>query len=541
MNQAAVKDFLCGAGLALTGFAVLELFFAAGLRPYSPVGWPGFGMIAGAAFFGRRGFFGGAAVVLACYLLNMLQPERFPAFYDGAGPSIAWLLAIVVLSVIAAVLSARLRRAEHSAVLVRGVLESEALLRNITDNIPGLVAYIDAAERYQFANAAYEEWIGMRPEQMLGHTIRELWGDKRYALFEPNLQRVLRGERITYEYAVSNGSVRRMLATYVPDKDGAGRVRGFFVLASDVTELVHARNEAREAHERLERALDGSSVALWETDLRTGRVYLSDAWGDMSGGERGDMVSSVNDLMKLVHPDDLEAARRASLETMKGLRPVAVAEYRVRAGAGADGWRWLLTRGRVTERDPATGRALRMVGTNVDITDRKRMEEALQSVANTDALTGLANRVALADRIGLAIARSRRNGTAFALLYLDIDRFKQVNDSHGHSAGDKLLVQFAMRLRACVRASDSVARLGGDEFIVLLEDLKARDAAQRVAQKILEETRAPARIEAREVTVTTSIGVAYYAGDESGEELLQRADAALYEAKRTGRDTYCLA
>jgi len=374
---------------------------------------------------------------------------------------------------------------------------------------------------------------------MAGRTIRELWGEKRYALFEPNLQRVLRGERVSYEYAVTNGSERRMLATYAPDKDASGKVKGFYILASDVTDLVRARNEAREAHERLERALDGSSVALWETDLRTGRVYLSDAWGEMSGGERGDMITSVTELTALVHPDDLEAAARASLETMKGLRPVAVAEYRVRAGT--DGWRWLLTRGRVTERDPATGRALRMVGTNVDITDRKRMEEALQSVANTDALTGLANRVALADRIRLAIARSRRNATAFALLYLDIDRFKQVNDSHGHSAGDKLLVQFAMRLRACVRASDSVARLGGDEFIVLLEDLKDRDAALRIAQKILEDTRTPVRIDAREVAVTTSIGVAYYAGDESGEELLQRADAALYEAKRSGRDAYCLA
>jgi diguanylate cyclase (GGDEF)-like protein len=209
--------------------------------------------------------------------------------------------------------------------------------------------------------------------------------------------------------------------------------------------------------------------------------------------------------------------------------------------AGADGWRWLLTRGKVTERDPVTKRALRMVGTNVDITDRKRMEEALQSVANTDPLTGLANRVALADRIRLAIARSRRNATAFALLFLDLDHFKQVNDSLGHSAGDRLLVHFAMRLRACVRASDSVARLGGDEFIVLLEDLKERDAALRIADKILEETRVPVRIDARELAVTTSIGIAYYAGDETGEELVQRADAALYKAKRAGRDAYSLA
>jgi len=540
MHRAAIKDFLSGAGLALTGVAVIELFVATGIRLYSPVGWPGFGMIAGAAFFGLRGFIGGAAVVLGFWLLNMMRPERFASFYDGPGPSIAWLVAIVVLSLIAAALSARLRRAERSAVLAHRVQESEAVLRTITDNIPGLVAYIDAGERYQFANAAYEKLIGMRPEQMVGHTVRELWGEERYPMFEANIRRALQGERVSYEYSVTfGGRERRMLATYVPERDGAGKVKGFFVLSSDVTELARARNEAREAHERLERALDGSSVALWETDLRTGRVYLSEAWGEMAGGTRGDIVSTVAELLTLVHPDDLEAARRASLETMKGLRPVAVAEYRVRAGA--DGWRWLLTRGRVTARDPDTGRALRMVGTNVDITDRKRMEEALQSVANTDPLTGLANRVALADRIRLAIARSRRNSTAFALLYLDIDRFKQVNDSLGHSTGDKLLVQFAMRLRACVRASDSVARLGGDEFIVLLEDLKDRDAALRIADKILAETRAPVRIDAREVAVTTSIGIAYWAGDETGEELLQRADAALYEAKRAGRDAYSLA
>jgi diguanylate cyclase (GGDEF)-like protein/PAS domain S-box-containing protein len=520
--------------------ALVELFLAIGLKPYSPVGWPGFGMVAGAAFFGVPGFLGGATVVAVYYALNLAQQARFPHFYDGPAPSLGWIAALVVLSIIASILSARTRRAEMHAVLQHGLRDSEQLLRTIADNIPALIAYIDADERYKFSNGAYEEWIGVQPGQMRGRTVRELWGEERYAMFQPNLRRVLNGERVSYEYSViREGTERRMLATYVPDKGAGGKVQGFFVLSNDVTELVHARNEAREAHERLERALDGSSVALWETDLRTGRVYLSDAWGEMAGGERGDMVTTVGQLMTLVHPDDLEAARRVSLETMKGLRPLAVAEYRVRVGA--DGWRWLLTRGRVTERDPVTGRAVRMVGTNVDITDRKQMEEALHSVANTDALTGVANRVALADRVRHAITRSRRNGTAFALLYLDIDRFKQVNDNLGHSAGDKLLVQFAMRLRSCVRASDSVARLGGDEFIVLLDDLKEREAAVRIAEKILEETRRPVRIDAREVATSTSIGIAYYVGNETGEELLQRADAALYEAKRAGRDAYSLA
>jgi diguanylate cyclase (GGDEF)-like protein len=205
----------------------------------------------------------------------------------------------------------------------------------------------------------------------------------------------------------------------------------------------------------------------------------------------------------------------------------------VRAVSGE--WKWVLSRGRVTERD-AAGRALRMIGMNLDITDRKRVEEAMQSAAQSDPLTGLANRILLTDRLRLACARSRRNGSRAALLYLDIDRFKQVNDSLGHAAGDALLKDFAMRLRACVRASDTVARFGGDEFVVLLEDLKKSEDALRVAQKILDTMAAPLCIENRDVTVTTSIGLAY-CDDEDETRSIKRADAALYEAKAAGRNT----
>src|SRR5260221_12690303 len=128
----------------------------------------------------------------------------------------------------------------------------------------------------------------------------------------------------------------------------------------------------------------------------------------------------------MVHPDDLEATRHAQIDAMKGARPGYAFEHRVRSASGE--WKWILSRGQVTERDPATGRALRMIGTNVDITDRKLVEEALQSVAYTDSLTGLANRVALADRVRNAMARGRRGGNHVAFLYLDMDRSNRVND-----------------------------------------------------------------------------------------------------------------
>ncbi|HYR34770.1 MAG TPA: diguanylate cyclase, partial [Burkholderiales bacterium] len=417
--------------------------------------------------------------------------------------------------------------------------ESEERLQIITDNVPALVSYIDADERYRFNNRAYEDWLGLGAKEMLGRTVREVWGEERYAHFRPNIERVLGGERVTYEYAMTQAGVERQaLASYVPDLDAAGRVKGFFVLVSDVTELAAARNELRKEHARLEAAIDGSGVVLWDTDLRTGRVYLSDAWAGIVGGPRGDRVATTDELVGITHPDDIDDVRRLSLEVMKGSRAVYAIEHRVR---GADGeWRWIISRGRVTERDPATGRAWRMIGTNVDITDRRRMEEAVQSAAQIDPLTGLANRGYLAERLRVALARCLRGGGQIALLYMDLDRFKAVNDGFGHAAGDLLLRDFAARLRASVRATDTVARFGGDEFVVLLEDVRERENAVRVAEKIVADCRQPLRIDGRDIVATASIGLAYGGAADDEEALIKRADAALYDAKRAGRNCFRL-
>ena len=283
-------------------------------------------------------------------------------------------------------------------------------------------------------------------------------------------------------------------------------------------------------------ALDGSNVVLWDTDLRTGRVYLSDAWSRIVGDDEADTVTSVSRLLELVHPEEREAVRRTSIEVLKGARPTYGVEHRVRTKHGE--WRWLISRGRVTERDPQSGRALRMIGTNVDITDRKRIEEAAQSAAQSDPLTGLANRRAFHESLRMALARSRRSGNDIAVLYLDLDRFKQVNDKFGHAAGDRLLRHVALRLRGCVRQSDTVARFGGDEFVVLLEDLRDREHAVAVVEKIIDEMRRPLNLEGFEVSVTTSIGLAYAQAGAEPETLVKRADKALYEAKAAGRDCF---
>ncbi|HEX7052527.1 MAG TPA: diguanylate cyclase [Burkholderiales bacterium] len=553
-ERSAVARFALGVALTLAGVALIEVLIAAGMPPLSPVAWSGLGMLAGAAAGGGPALAGGALTLAAYFFANSFHPERFPSFYAAASVGVYWLVGLALLS--AAVLLVRprlLRLAAAEAELAAGreyqaALEaSEQRLRVVTDNLPAFVGYIDTEERYRLTNRIYEEWLGMPREQITGRTVREVWGEARYRMFKPNIERALRGERVSRDYAATvDGKPVRVLATYVPDRDSQGRVKGFFVLASDITELAAARDELRAAHDelraahdRLEAALEGSSVALWDTDLRTGRVYLGEAWADIAGGPRRERVASVEELLALVHPDDIDAVRRASLQALKGERPGYAVEHRIKAQSGE--WRWILSRGRVTERDPASGRALRMIGTNLDITERRRAEEQVQSTAHTDALTGLANRRGLGDRLRLALARNRRSGLESAVLFLDIDRFKEINDSLGHAAGDALLVELAARLRAGVRASDTVARFGGDEFVVLLEDVRDRQNALRIAEKILEEVRRPLALDGAPVRVTASLGVAYSDATSTEEELLRRADAALYQAKAEGRDRYRVA
>ena len=535
--------FSAGAACALIGVAMVELLLAAGARPYSPLGWSGLGVMAGAAIAGRRGLVGGGVVLAVYYVINLQHPQRFPDFFDGASGTLAWLAGISMI--VAGILWARPRvlraAAADAELLARDAHEdslrvSERRLRLVADNVPGLIAYVDLGERYQFNNSAFERWFGL-PHDLTGRTVREVWGDERYRAIRPNIERALRGERVSHEYAFEyQGVTRQVLANYVPDFDVFGRVKGCFVMGTDITQLSEAQAALRAEHARLEAALDGSSVALWDTDLRTGRVYLSDAWSKMLGWPPGETHTRVDVLAGLVHPDDLESLRKASIEAMKGTVGIYTLEHRVRTRSG--GWRWILSRGRVTDRDRATGRALRMIGTNVDITDRKRIEEAVQSAAQSDPLTGLANRALLSDRLRLALARTRRHGTPVALLYLDIDRFKDINDRFGHAAGDSVLQDFAARLRSSVRATDTVARFGGDEFVVLLEDVKERGHAVRIADKVIQEARRPVTLEGCEVVATASVGVAYSDAAVDPEELVKRADAALYEAKAAGRDGY---
>lgn len=410
-------------------------------------------------------------------------------------------------------------------------------MQRIADNVPALVGYVDAQRRYRFANRAYLDWFGFDHRAMAGRTVEEVVGPQTYGRIQAHVSRALAGERVDFvDHVDAPGKGRTLHTSYVPDPGPDGVTQGYFVLSSDITSAQAASKSLDRALQRLDLALDASRVTVWESDLRKDEVVLSDAWAELLDRPRGETVTSVAELSALVHPDDLKEVTRLSMETIRGERGHYTVEHRVRSASGH--WKWILSRGQVIERDPATGRALRMIGTNLDITERKRAEIDMERMANYDGLTGAVNRSLFRDRLRRAIATCRRTKAGAALMYLDIDRFKGINDTLGHAAGDALLREFAARLKAAVRDTDTVGRLGGDEFAVLMEDVKDAEAPGRVAQKILEAMREPVDADGTAVTVTTSIGVALFDGGADPEALARRADEALYAAKAAGRNTY---
>jgi len=185
------------------------------------------------------------------------------------------------------------------------------------------------------------------------------------------------------------------------------------------------------------------------------------------------------------------------------------------------------------------GRPRGAIGASLDITERKKSEERIRDLAYHDALTGLPNRRLFGDRVSLAVAQARRQEQRLAVLFLDIDRFKVINDSLGHSVGDRLIRAVAHRLRQCLREGDTVARLGGDEFTLLLPGVAEVIDAAKVAEKVLETLRTPFELDGRELFVSVSIGISLFPEDgEEAETLVKNADIAMYRAKDRGRDRY---
>jgi diguanylate cyclase (GGDEF)-like protein/PAS domain S-box-containing protein len=294
-----------------------------------------------------------------------------------------------------------------------------------------------------------------------------------------------------------------------------------------------AITELRSSQERYALAVRGANDGIWDWDLIADRTYFSPRWKTMLGHTLAEIGESAEaDWLARVHPDDIGRLRAAIDRHLAGRAPHFESEHRIRHATG--GYRWVLSRGvAIRDRD---GKATRMAGSMSDITDRKDAEQRLLHDALHDALTGLPNRALFMDRVTLSLTRAARHaGYRCAVLFLDLDRFKVVNDSFSHAVGDQLLIALARRLSASLRPGDTVARLGGDEFTILLDDVGSPDEAAEVAGRIQSALTEPFRIDGRELFVTASIGISHSERDIRAPELLRNADIAMYDAKRKGK------
>lgn len=305
------------------------------------------------------------------------------------------------------------------------------------------------------------------------------------------------------------------------------------MIVSDVSEQERVLEQLRLSEERWQLALRGAGDALWDWDLRQGRIFRSPSWRSMLGYEQHEIGDRPEDLFKLLHPDDSAALEEAVEAHLEGRTDSFTAEYRLRHKDGT--WRWIHDRGQAVFDD--RGKPVRMAGSQTDVTDRKTLETLLEIEARTDALTGLMNRREFDRRVAELFRSARSSHLPLTACLCDLDCFKDVNDTHGHAAGDHVLMAFGNILRQNLRRTDLVARIGGDEFLLALPGSKGADA-RTIVERVREQLNALSfQVGGRMFNVSSSFGVAELRADHSTPaDLLADADRMLYEAKKSGRN-----
>ena len=349
--------------------------------------------------------------------------------------------------------------------------------------------------------------------------------------------------RVEFRVPLEDGATRWIMAVGRAVYDAESGARRILGLNIDITErklaeeaLQRSQARLRESEERLTFALEATNDGLWDWNVETGSGWFSERWATMLGYRPEEIASHVSAWEALVHPDDKPAVKAALNAHLEGGTAIYESEHRVRHKDGT--WRWILDRGKVVSRGD-DGRPLRAVGTHTDITARKEAERRAERMARHDSLTDLANRACFRERLDDALARARETGESVALLCLDLDRFKTVNDTLGHPVGDALLRAVAGRLAGQVRGGDLIARLGGDEFAVLQVGAAQPEAARSLAQRLVDALATPISVAGRDLSVGLSIGVALAPQDGvDADALFKNADLALYRAKGEGRSTF---
>ena len=416
---------------------------------------------------------------------------------------------------------------------------SEQRYRALTDlNPDGILVYQE--HRYVYANhAAASMYRVAEATELIGRTATDFFEPDAATTFHENVALLLEHD---LEVPLATLSGRRADGEHVYIQATFGKVMwegqpAVQITARDITEYKQLQDKLRITSERLKLAIEGVGEGIWDWNLAADTYSFSDSLKRMFGWTDKDQATEKINWRRLIHPDDFRRVNAALFSCIKGEKPLYECEFRLKESE--DRWKWVFGRGVVVEWD-RSGVPIAMTGTIFDITARKESQEQIWRYANIDPLTGLPNRRMFRDQFDTEIRKAHRSGTELAVLFLDMDGFKQVNDLFGHEAGDQLLIMAASRLKGCVRESDIVARLGGDEFTVILGDLHYKGHLEFLCEKILSVLAQPFNIGANSARVTASIGIALYPADGlEANELGRKADHAMYAAKAAGKNQFC--
>jgi len=308
-------------------------------------------------------------------------------------------------------------------------------------------------------------------------------------------------------------------------------------LVRDVSERNALQNALKEERNRFALAVEGAQDGLWDWNLLSDEVYLTPRFETMLGYEVGELPQNVDAWFALLHPEDKAKTMHAVQKYLQGRGDDNFqAQFRLRNQDSS--WRWIMGRGKAQFDD--NGKAIRFVGFNTDITEQIEYNEKLDYTAKHDLLTHLPNRVLFTELLMQAMHGCDRHNNNLALLFIDLDGFKDINDKYGHDVGDKVLSVVAKRMKDILRSSDVVARLGGDEFVIIVTDLKNQNEVAPTLNRLLETLGASFQIAQTSLQVSASIGVSFYPqSEEVGTEvLLRQADQAMYSAKLAGKNQY---
>ncbi len=403
--------------------------------------------------------------------------------------------------------------------------EQDNLLRTLADNVPAMIAYYEPRNlRCVFANKRYAESNGWTVDSIIGKTVREAIGEEAWRMIEPQVERVLKGEKVEYvrPLILPGGEQRIIEVNLIPHFGEDGQMLGAFVLITDITRHQLAERAIRDSEERMRKfaAATNEGIFFHKNGILTD---VNEALLAIMGYTREEMIG--HNAMEFVAPEWQQTAADYMRE---GREDPYEAEVVHKKGHNIA----VELVGKTLHLGDETYR----LGVLRDITAHRHAEARIHYLAHHDMLTGLPNRAYLTERLATILALARRHGTLVAIMFIDLDNFKTVNDSFGHHMGDALLKEVAARIKEVLREADMVSRLGGDEFLAILADLAAPEDAAKIADKLLQTISAPIALQGQQLCANASIGISLFPRDgDNADDLIRRADAAMYSAKDHGR------